>query len=250
MSADQSGQTPEPEAPMIPGFAVTSVSPDDQTCLCAAMLIALLAHTGANVAAMVPVETGIDDPCEPGSRGALVRWAAGHLDNPRLVTPFALEADRPAMHAADASGTLLHSAAFDKARDELCESRTMLVVSDAVGLLDPITPSLTMLDLVARWRLSAVIVEPVSRWAVGHVRLLSRILQERQVVVAGVLLAPQAKEDETDDATVTAMQETLVVGLECPVLRLPRVTSVHDRGELLLAAEACGLQRIARRAAP
>lgn len=232
---------------LIPGFAVTSVTPGEQTALTAAMLIAQLAHAGENVAAMVPVETGVDDPCEPGSTGALVRWAAAHLDNPRLVTPFALEANRPPMHAADATGTLLHSAGFDRAREELCDGRSMLVVADAVGLLDPITPSLTMLDLIARWALSAVIVEPVSRWAVGHVTLISSIVLSRNIAVTGVVLAPKAPDDDTDGDAVAAMTETLAATLDCPVLLLPRVVSIHDRGELLTAAHACGMHRLTRR---
>lgn len=229
------------------GLVVTGVTPDDQTCLAAAMLIALLAQSGENVAAMVPVETSIDDPCEPGSHGALVRWAAAHLDDPRLVTPFAFEEDRPAMHAADVTGTLLHGAAFDRAREQLCEGRTALVVSDAVGMLDPITPSLTMLDLVARWELSAVIVEPVSRWAVGHVQLLASVLHERQVAIAGVILSPKAPDDDTDDSAIQAMQETIGARQGCPVVMLPRVLTVHDRSELLAAADACGLHRVLRR---
>ena len=134
--------------PAAAGFFVTGVTPDDQTCLAAAMLIALLAHSGENVAAMVPVETSVDDPCEPGSHGALVRWAAAHLDDPRLVTPFAFEQGRPAMHAADVSGRLLHGAAFDRAREKLCEGRTALVVSDAVGTRQPFYQE----RMVSAWR--------------------------------------------------------------------------------------------------
>ncbi|MDZ7629861.1 MAG: dethiobiotin synthase [Gemmatimonadaceae bacterium] len=228
---------------------MTSVTPDDQTVLAAAMLIALLAREGANVAAMVPVETGVDEPCEPGSRGALVRWAAGHLDDPRLVTPFALEADRATMHAADASGTLLHAAAFDRAREELCDGRTTLVVSDAIGLLDPITPSLTMLELIARWSLAAVIVEPLSRWSIAHVRLLSSSLLARNISIAGVILSPNTTDCEISDDAITAMVETLTATLDCPVLLLPTVMSAHDRGELLTAATACAMHRLTRRAA-
>ncbi len=235
---------------LLPGFAVTSVTPDDQTALAAAMLIALLAHDGANVAAMVPVETGIDDPCEPGSAGALIRWAAAHMDNPRLVTPFALEANRTPMHAADATGTLLHGAAFDRAREELCSGRSTLIVTDAVGLLDPITPSLTMLDLIDRWALPTIIVEPVSRWSVGHVALASAALLSRHMRVAGVILSPKAPGDGIEADALAAMSETLGATLDCPVLLLPHLVSIHDRGELLAAAHSCGMPRIARRASP
>ena len=137
--------------PALPGLAITGLTPGEETAVTAAMLIVMLAADGENVAALVPVETGIDDPCEAGSQGSLIRWAAGHLDDPRQVTPFALEANRSAMHAVDASGTLLHGAAFDLAHETLAEGRTMMIVVDAIGPMDPITPSLTMLDLLARW---------------------------------------------------------------------------------------------------
>jgi dethiobiotin synthase len=233
--------------PLLPGYAVTSVTPDEQTAVAAAMLIAMLAHDGANVAAMVPVETGLDDPCEATSHGSLIRWAAGHLDDPRNVTPFALEADRSAMHAADASGTLLHGAAFDRAREALSEDRSVFVVADAVGLLDPITPSLTMLDLIARWELSVVFVEPVSRWTVGHVRLLANAVLARGLRVAGVILTEHTSRHDMDAESVTAMRETLAALLGCPAIVMPHVISYHDRGELLTAAETCGLHRIAPR---
>jgi dethiobiotin synthase len=244
------GELPATAHGLLAGFAVTSATPSDQTTLAAATLIALLAHEGTNVAAMVPVETGIDEPCEPGSAGALIRWAAAHMDNPRLVTPFALEARRSPLHAADVSGTLLHSAAFDRAREELCDGRSMLVISDAVGLLDPITPSLTMLDLIGRWALPTIIVEPISRWSLGHVSLVNSALMSRKIPVAGVILSPSAPGDETEDAAADAVIETLAATLECPVLRLPHVISIHDRGELLEAAQSCGMSRIARRSFP
>ena len=231
----------------LPGFAVTGVTPDEITAVAAAMLIAMLAHDGENVAAMVPVETGLDEPCEAGSRGSLIRWAAGHLDDPRQVTPFALEADRSAMHAADATGTLLHGAAFDRARDGLSDGRSVLVVTDAVGLLDPITPSLTMLDLFARWRLSVLIAEPVSRWSVGHVRLLASIVSARELSVAGVLLTGREAADDFDAESLTALRETIGVLLGCPVVFIPQVLSHHDRAELVAAAAHCELRRVTQR---
>lgn len=250
MNPDEQQQDGEP-APwrVLPGFAFTSVTPGPQTALAAAMLIAMLARDGANVAAMVPVETGLDEPCEPGSAGSLVRWAAGHMDDPRLVTPFALEENRPAMHAADAAGTLLHAAAFDRAREELCDGRTTLVIADAVGLLDPITPSLTMLDLLARWEAAVAIVEPISRWAVGHINLLSAALLSRNLLIAGVILSPKNLEDDIDDESIAAMCETLAATLDCPVVLLPKVLEMHDRGELLTAAHDCGMHRLVRRIA-
>ena len=151
------------------------------------------------------------------------------------------------MHAADASGTLLHGAAFDRARDELSDGRSVLVVTDAVGLLDPITPSLTMLDLIARWQLPIVIVSPVGRWTVGHVRLMASIAGTRELSVAGVILTSTAPPDDADEDVITATRDTLSALLDCPVLLMPHVQSIHDRRELLAAAAACDLHRVTHR---
>ncbi len=248
-SHDNTGSDPGTR-PRVAGFGVMSVEPNEYTTLAAAMLVAMFANQGANVAAMVPVETGIDEPCAPGSRGALVRWAAGHLDSPRLVTPFALVADQSAMHAADASGTLLHPAAFDRARDELCDGRTTLVVLDAIGPMDPITPSLTMRDLFARWDLKVVIVVPASRWAISTARIVQAILLPQDLRVAAVILAPNDTDTVVADDALTAIEDTIAAVLGCPVVRLPRVLSTHDRAELLAAADACALHRIARHPSP
>ena len=234
----------------LPGFAVTGVTPDERAAVASAMLIAMLAHDGENVAAMVPVETGIDEACAAGSHGSLMRWAAGHLDDPRLVTPFAFEADRSAIHAADASGTLLHSAAFDRARDELSNGRSIFIAHDAIGPLDPITPSLSMLDLFARWRLSVLIVDSVSRNAIAHVRLLGAACATRGIPVSGVLLTGAASAVDFDDDALSAICETLGAMLDCPVLIVPDVQSFHDRGELLAAAASCDLRRVTHRRRP
>lgn len=232
--------------PLLPGLAVTSITPDADTVRAATMLIVLLAADGANVAAMVPVETGVDEPCAPGSHGALVRWAASHLDTPRQVTPFALPAVRSTMHAADAAGVLLHGAAFDQAHDALCDGRTVLVVADTVGLLDPITPSLTTLDLVSRWQLSVVLVSPLHRWTIGHLRLLGATVQAQGGTIAGVVLTAAATGNDID---ADAVRDTAAALLDCPVVTMPRVQSDHDRAELLAAARDCGMARISARLA-
>jgi len=230
--------------PALPGLAITALTPNDATSVTAAMVIVMLAADGENVAAMVPVETGIDDPCEAGSHGSLIRWAAGHLDDPRQVTPFALEANRSAMHAADTSGTLLHGAAFDRARESLSDGRTTMIILDAIGPLDPITPSLTMLDLLARWTLPAIIVEPLSRATVGHVRLVALAMMSRDIPVAGVVLTPSDSPDDDEDGAAQAIMDTLAAMLGCPVVIRPQVILTHDRTILLEAARQCGLHRL------
>jgi dethiobiotin synthetase len=239
--------TPTPLRPTpIPlrGLGVTGLTPDSHSAWLAAMLVALLADEGANVAAMVPVETGIPAPCSPESHGAWLRWAAGHLDDPRLVTPFAFASDMPPMLAAQADDQLLHTSAFERARERLCDQRTALVVSDAVGPLDPITPSLTMLDLLTRWRLDIVVAARADRHAVGHVRALLALLAARELRLAGVVLTPPPEDAHVEQDAVEQMQATLAGICEKPVLVLLPTQRARDRATMVETARAAGLTRL------
>jgi dethiobiotin synthetase len=235
------------QSDLLKGFAVISTAPGEHTAIGAAALIALLVHDGENVAAMAPVETGIDGPCAAGSAGALIRWAAGHMDSPRLVTPFAFEPSLPILHAADAAGTLLHTAAFDRARADLCDGRTRLVVCETNGVLDAITTSLTPLDLIARWELTAVIVEPLSRFSIAHARALAMVLQSRVVPLCGVVLTSQNESDSIADVDRHRIRDSAAAILGCQVLTLPRVQLTHDRDALIAAARAGELSRLTSR---
>jgi dethiobiotin synthetase len=233
------------QLPMLPGFAVISLAPSERTAQVGALLITMLVQRGGNIGAMVPVETGLDDPCEPGSAGALIRWAAGHMDHPKLVTPFAFEAPRSALHAADVAGTLPHTMAFERARAELSEGRTEFVLVDAIGPLDPITPTLTVLDLIVRWALRAMVVVPISRHTISQVMMLRQVLASRDVPLAAVVLHDGDSVEDFDESAVRAIIDTMSAVLHRPVLVMPPLLNAHDRTELISVAQSSGFERIA-----
>jgi dethiobiotin synthetase len=249
-NAGEPPPTATPATPVrLPGVCVTSITPGKATAECAALLIAGAIRDGANVAALVPVETGIEEPCAQGSTGALVRWAAGHLDDPRLVTPFAYASALPTQHAAEDAGTLPHPASLERAYTELTDGRSAVVVCDAIGMCDPVLPSLTMLTLATRWALSAVCVVELTPAAVHHTRLLTAMLAAADLRVEGVCLCDHAASSLSGDDAMR-VRDTIAAQVDCPVLVIPRIDDPHDRSTLLTVADATDVRAILRRAFP
>jgi dethiobiotin synthetase len=249
---------PAPSAPALPGLLVTALVPDMGTAVAAAALVAGAVHAGANVAAMVPVECALDEPCEPGSAGALLRWAAGHLDDPRHVTPLAFDGDTGPLLAAQAAGVLPHAAALDRARGAMGEGRTLLVACDTIGPLEPVTPSLTPLALAARWGLALVAAVPVRATAIGEARALAALAAAHDVAFAGVLLVPATLRRGSahgeargawDADAVAALRTTIATMLDRPVAALGPVEDVHDRAVLRAAAHDAGIAALLPRPA-
>lgn len=240
-----------------PGLLVTALVPDMGTAVAGAAIVAAAITTGANVAAMVPVECGIPDACAPGSAGALLRWAAGHLDDPRLVTPLRFDADAGPLLAAQDAGILPHGATLDRARTALVDGRSLLVVVDAVGPLEPITPSLALLDLAARWQLAVVASVPVGATAIGQARALAALAAARDVAFAGVVLVPAEqrrgaahgeRQASWDDEQAATLRTTLAAMLDRPVATLAPIDDVHDRAVLRESARAAGVEAFVARA--
>ncbi len=245
------------EHPEHAGLFVTALVPDLGTTVAAAALVAAAIAAGENVAAMVPVECAVDDPCEPGSAGALLRWAAAHLDDPRHVTPLPFAADAGPLLAAQAAGVLPHLAALDKARAAIMAERTLLVACDAIGPLEPITPSVTLLDVAARWQLGTVAVVPVAATAIGEARAIRALAAAAGAPFAGVVLVPETQRRGTahgerrpdwDADAAEALRTTIGAMLDAPVAVLAPVEDIHDRAVLRDAAAAAGCGALVARA--
>ena len=248
---------PARPVPALPGVLVTALVPDLGTAVAAAALVAGAVHAGSNVAAMVPVECGVDEACAPGSAGALLRWAAGHLDDPRHVTPLAFDGETGPLLAAQAAGVLPHLASLDRARAAMGEGRTLLVACDTIGPLEPVTPSLAPLTLAARWGLALVAAVPVRATAIGEARALRALADAHDVPMAGVVLVPPTLRRGSahgeghaawDADAVATLRTTLEAMLDRPVAALGPVEDVHDRAVLRAAAQAAGVGALLPRA--
>jgi dethiobiotin synthase len=140
-----------------------------------------------------PVQTGLDD--EPGDT-ASVSWLAGAPAS-RLHAPrWSLRA--PLSPEAAARRENVHVALEDFA---LPAGDGPLVVEGAGGVLVPLNARDTMLDLMARLGLPAVLVARGGLGTINHTLLSLHALRGRGVAVHGVVMVGGRNEDNERDVT-------------------------------------------------
>lgn len=190
-----------------------------------------LRQRGAAVAGRKPVESGYDDDNERSTDAYLLASASG--------VPFAAPVyrfcDPVSPHlAARRAGTeieLDHIERWLSQRDELREPphqvadgslhRSLQLVETAGGLLSPLAPAVSNLDMVARLCPAVLILVAPDRLGVLHdvavslLALETRQLRDRAIVVLSAPALP-------DTATGTNADELVTLGIAEAVITFPR----------------------------
>ncbi len=104
-----------------------------------------------------------------------------------------------------------------------------LVIEGAGGLLVPVTRTLLLADLFARWNAPAVLVAATGLGTINHSLLSIEALRARAIPILGVAFVGDANED--NEATICVMAGVARLG------RLPRLDSL-DAGSLASAFAA------------
>jgi len=211
--------------------------------LIATALIAVARSRGLRVAAMKPVETGV----EPGHETDAERLIAAAGGVPTDVCSYHFAEPLAPMVAADRAGTPVDIDVLDAALERLGHEKDVVVVEGAGGLLVPITPRVTYADLFRRWRLDLVIVAANRLGALNHVSLTVRAAQRAGLRPLGIVL------NESSDVGADLAQQTNAAALrellpDVPLFRWPWVRNTRDR-ELADVAERSGLASVLREAA-
>ena len=169
-----------------------------------------------------------------------LRDAAGGVDALSLVRPFAMREPLAPMVAAARAGVTISLSVLDAAAHTVSVGRDVLVVEGAGGLLVPITPETSFLDLFARWHCDLLLVAANRLGALNHVLLTVRVAEASGLAVRGIVLT----EHHAEDPTVAAMTnyDALVSLLpQHTIVRFPWLPCVTDLDALAAAAAACGL---------
>jgi dethiobiotin synthetase len=210
-------------------------------------LAALARQRGVRVGAMKPLESGIEE--RPVSATGLasdadrLRHACGNLDALEHVRPYVLREPLAPMVAAQRAGVQVSPAALDAALAVLEEERELLLIEGAGGLLVPITPALSYLDLFVRWECELVLVAANRLGVLNHVLLTLRAASAAGLPVAAIVLTSMNARDATlAEATNYDALRQLVP--QTRLLRFPWVDRTDDLEALALAAEAAGLDAL------
>ena len=210
-------------------------------------LAARARQLGLRVAAMKPVESGIDDRVVtdggPASDAERLQMAAGEDDPLPLIRPYVLGEPLAPMVAARRAGIDIDLTVLDDARTKLCESRQLLLVEGAGGLLVPITPACSMLDLFARWQCSLIVVAGNRLGVLNHVMLTVRAAEAANLPVRAIILT-QYTERDAGVAEATNFDALVTLLPRYPILRFPWIDRTDDMGALAVAAEGTGLDAL------
>lgn len=210
-------------------------------------LAARARQLGLTVAAMKPVESGIDDreitDSGPKSDAERLQLATGGTDALALMRPYVLPEPLTPMVAAMRAGLEIDFAVLDTARDALCESRDVFLVEGAGGLLSPITSTQSFLDLCARWHCRLIIVAGNRLGVLNHVLLTVRAAETARVPIHAIILT-QHTLSGVGIAEATNYDALVSLLPKYPVLRFPWVDRTDDTSALAAAAEGSGLDAL------
>jgi len=210
-------------------------------------LAARARQLGLRVAAMKPVESGIDE--RPVSHAGLtsdadrLRAASGNVHDIRLVRPYCLVEPLAPMVAAQRAGVTIDLQVLDEARLALEQQQDLLLVEGAGGLLVPITETLSYAGLFARWDCDVVLVAGNRLGVLNHLLLTVQAIERAGLTLAGVVLTSISDSDPTvSEATNYDVLHQLLPRTR--LLRFPWVDRVDDVDALALAAKVSGLDAL------
>lgn len=204
-------------------------------------LAAALTRRGLVVAAMKPVETGVefDDPKRDGAR--LAR-AAGDM---RLLTdtaPLTFRAPVAPSVAAEREGRTVDVTTLDDAVARASAGADALVVEGAGGLLVPVADRLAFDALFARWKLGVIIVAANRLGAINHTRLTIAAARAAELTVHAVVLNHLTQ--TTDESAV----ENAAVIAELEGVRVVELPWLSDPDDLVSADNAVTVGEAVERA--
>jgi dethiobiotin synthetase len=159
-----------------------------------------------------PVQSGLEEASDSETVAAL-----GVPAERILPEAYRLETPCSPHRAAALDGVTIDPARLDP------PPQPRLVIEGAGGVLVPFTETLLFADIVAEWRLPAVLVARTALGTINHSLLSIEALRARGIPVLGIAFVGDAESDS--EATIARIGQVRRLG------RLPRLSSL-DAGSL------------------
>lgn len=149
-----------------------------------------LKQRGVSVGVMKPAETGcrLQKGRLVASDAVRLVRASGAHDPITTISPYRFRRPLAPAVAAALEGKRIDPTRIEKLFSKLKAGHDFMIVEGAGGLLVPLTETYSYLDLAAAMALPVVIVARPSLGTINHTLLTVRVLQERRVAIAGVII--------------------------------------------------------------
>lgn len=237
-----SPQLSRPSQPLLrSGCFVTGTDTGVGKTLITAALALCLKQRGLRVGVMKPIETGQLDGSGVSDAERL-RAIVEAPDPVEIVTPYRFSAPLAPLAAARLAGSTIDMDRIVAAYETLAAGHPMVVVEGIGGVMVPISPQVTVRDLIARLGLPAVVVGRASLGGVNHALLTVEALRERGVVTLGIVLNHPAAPPRSP---MDAMQEESTVELVKELSGVPVIGPLPHEAAFDRAWEA-GLAKLAQ----
>jgi len=208
----------------------------------ACALAAALKRRGLTVAAMKPIESGVefDDPHRDGAR--LAR-AAGETRSLSVTAPITFTDAVAPLVASRRERRPIDLERLDASVREAAHDHDVLIVEGAGGLLVPVTERVAYDALFARWALDPIVVAGNRLGVINHVRLTLAAARAAglrpRLVVLNALFTTAPDSSIADNARIIAELERV------PVCELPWMPRLDDLDRAAEVAEHSGLVELA-----
>lgn len=219
------------------GLFVTGTDTNVGKTVLSACLLAAMRAAGEPVRAYKPVVTGLDDADTSDKSGA---WPPDHVllgsaagMKPEEVSPLRFGPAVSPHLAAELAGQRIDPAELVAAAHQRAQGAT-LVVEGVGGLLVPLSPTYTVLDLAAELGLPLLIAARPGLGTINHTLLTLQAARERGLEVRAVVLTPWPADP---DAMERSNRETIGRLGDVEVCALAKVGR-PDAAELARAAQA------------
>ena len=208
----------------------------------ASALAARARQLSLRVAVMKPVESGVDESGHLSDGERLLR-ASGSTDDIALVRPYVFSEPLAPWVAAARAGASIDINRLDTAVNTLVDSRDVLLIEGAGGLLVPFTPTTTFADLCVRWHCELIVVAANRLGAVNHTRLTLLAAASAGVRVRAVVLVSYEEHERTVAQATNFDSLRSLIG-EIELFRFPWVAHIDSDDALARAATRAGLDTL------
>lgn len=200
-----------------PALFVTGTDTGVGKTVVTAALARYLSDNGLRIGVMKPIETGVENPVDPGCDAALLTWAARAGDPADWIAPYRLKTPVAPAQAAAVENIQIDAYIVADRMRKLAEGKDLLLVEGAGGLMVPVRGGFLIADLVKLLNLPLLIVARTGLGTLNHTLLTVFAAMNMDITVAGILLngLPQdpgpADRDAARQLSMTASAELLGV---------------------------------------